>query len=66
MNSFKKVYVAGAGKDAGKGLLVDVGAVKGADRWSHDRREAMHVSPAMARRVIEVLKRAGISAAVSS
>lgn len=61
-----KVYVAGSGKDAGKGLLVDVGAVRGAERWSMDRREAMHVSPGQARRVIEVLRKAGISAAVSS
>jgi hypothetical protein len=62
----KRVYVAGCGKDADKGLLVDVGVVKGAERWTRDRREAMHVSPGMARRVIEVPAKAGISAAVSS
>lgn len=61
-----KVYVAAAGKDAGKGLLVDVGAIRGAERWSNDRRDALHVSPAMARRLIEVLRKAGICAAVSS
>lgn len=61
-----KVYVAAAGKDAGKGLLVDVGAIKGAERWSQDRREAMHLTQAQARKVIEVLRRAGITAAASS
>jgi transposase len=61
-----KVYVAGAGKDAGKGLLVDVGAIKGAERWTRDRREAMHLTQAQARKVIDVLRRAGITAAASS
>lgn len=65
MSKSTKVYVAAAGKDAGKGLLVDVGAVKGAERWTHDRNEAMYLTPGQARKVIEVLRRAGITAATS-
>lgn len=64
--STAKVYVAAAGKDADKGLLVDVGAIPGAERWTRDRHEAMRISPGQARAVIAVLRRAGIQAVVST
>lgn len=62
----RKVYVAAWGKDAGKGLLADVGAVPGCERWTSDRREALHLTTAQARKVIEVLRKAGITAATSA
>lgn len=65
MKNTRKVYVAAWGKDAGKGLLVDVGTIPGAERWTSDRNEALHLTPAQARKVIDVLRRAGITAATS-
>ena len=65
MSNTRKVYIAAWGKDAGKGLLVDIGAIPGAERWTQDRREAMHLTVAQASKVIAVLRRAGIVAATS-
>lgn len=64
--STAKVYVAGTGKDADKGLLVDVGAIPGAERWTLDRSEAMRISPGQAKAVIAVLRRAGIQTVTCS
>ncbi len=58
----RKVYVVAAGKDSGRGLLVNIGAFRGAERWTSSRDEAMCIAPGQARKVIEVLRRAGIEA----